>query len=100
MTKPRAATVTTIPADVPHRPSLSAVLQDSARTQDQQVAKGQHLQRVEVAGGVGYRFINSIQQDTPENPEESIKTWNAVYCALVLEEFLKELAALSSNILF
>ena len=57
--------------------------------------RGQQLQRVQVSGGVAYRFINSQRPDVQENPEESLKTWNAVYCALVLEEFLKELAALS-----
>ena len=57
--------------------------------------RGQQLQRVQVGGGIGYRFINSQLPDVQENPELSLKTWNAVYCALVLEEFLKELAALS-----
>ncbi|KAK7479180.1 hypothetical protein BaRGS_00029524 [Batillaria attramentaria] len=98
MTKPRAATVSDIPAEKKKMSLTDLLFRRSPRQRQNPGSagrKGQHLQRVEVAGGVGYRFINSIQQDTPENPEESIKTWNAVYCALVLEEFLKELAALS-----
>ena len=50
-----------------------------------------------VAGGMGYRFINRSDEDCTERPEESLKTWNAVYCAVVLEEFLKELAALAQE---
>ncbi|XP_076468429.1 FHF complex subunit HOOK-interacting protein 1B-like isoform X2 [Babylonia areolata] len=56
--------------------------------------RGQQLQRVPVSGGVGYRFINSQGPPGPQHSPD-VKTWNAVYCALVLEEFLKELAALS-----
>ena len=60
--------------------------------------QGQQLQRVEVGGGVAYRFINSQQtKEGQESGEDSLKAWNAVYCALVLEEFLKELAALSQE---
>ncbi|XP_041359783.1 FTS and Hook-interacting protein-like isoform X2 [Gigantopelta aegis] len=55
------------------------------------------LQRIPVQGGMGYRFINRSDEDTQERPEESLKTWNAVYCAVVLEEFLKELAALAQE---
>ena len=45
--------------------------------------------------GDGYRFINrpSPPPDGSQDHMESVKTKNAVYCALVLEEFLKELAA-------
>lgn len=59
------------------------------------VRKNPQLKQVEVAGGVGYHFINDFQRDTQDSHEELLKTWNAVYCALVLEEFLKELSALS-----
>lgn len=67
------------------------------RSPKQKVLQGAPtLQRVPVAGGgYGYHFINSYQQAIQENPDESIKMWNTVYCALILEEFLKELAALS-----
>ena len=47
----------------------------------------------------GFRYIN--RQASENNPVaekmESVKTKNAVYCALVLEEFLKELAAISQE---
>ncbi|XP_055958730.1 FHF complex subunit HOOK-interacting protein 1B isoform X3 [Patella vulgata] len=59
--------------------------------------KGTQLQRVPLRGGVGYRYINSKHEESPDSPEGSIKTWNAVYCAIVLEEFLKELAALAQE---
>lgn len=36
-------------------------------------------------------------QDSPEATLESMKTKNVVYCAIVLEEFLKELAAISQE---
>ncbi len=47
----------------------------------------------------GFRYINRQSPDPNQTPEkmESVKTKNAVYCALVLEEFLKELAAISQE---
>ncbi|ESP03652.1 hypothetical protein LOTGIDRAFT_137063 [Lottia gigantea] len=59
--------------------------------------KGSQLQRVPLRGGVGYRYINSKQTESLDSPEGTLKTWNAVYCAIVLEEFLKELAALAQE---
>jgi len=56
-------------------------------------SKKGHLQTI----NDGYKFINRGQNSEPRNDErglESVKTKNAVYCALVLEEFLKELAAI------
>ena len=48
----------------------------------------------------GFRYNN--RQLTPAEPQpandlETLKTKNAVYCALVLEEFVKELAAISQE---
>lgn len=50
-------------------------------------------------GGRGYRYINqqSPNEHFESNPMDNAKTRNAVYCAIVLEEFLKELAALSQE---
>lgn len=49
--------------------------------------------------GKGFRYFNRTDspQDSEENPLEALKTKNAVYCAVVLDEFLKELAALSQE---
>ena len=48
------------------------------------------------AEGSNYRYTNVKPQDVAEQ-EASLKTKNAVYCALVLEEFLKELAAVAQE---
>ncbi|CAI9734644.1 Hypothetical predicted protein [Octopus vulgaris] len=50
-------------------------------------------------GGRGYRYINqqSPNEHFEVNPMENLRTRNAVHCAIVLEEFLKELAALSQE---
>lgn len=50
-------------------------------------------------GNKGMRYINRESPDPHHTPEkmESVKTKNAVYCALVLEEFLKELSAISQE---
>ena len=50
-------------------------------------------------GGRGYRYINqqSPNEHFESNPMDNLKTRNAVYCAIVLEEFLKELAALAQE---
>lgn len=55
--------------------------------------------RLQILGdGKGIRYINRTMQELATNDKmESVKTKNAVYCALVLEEFLKELAAVSQE---
>ncbi|KAI0227323.1 hypothetical protein LSAT2_022231 [Lamellibrachia satsuma] len=52
----------------------------------------------------GFRYINrpsptSSPQSTDRtvSSRETLKTKNAVYCALILEEFMKELAAISQE---
>ena len=50
--------------------------------------------------GKSFRYINRQSPDhktAAQERMESVKTKNAVYCALVLEEFLKELAAISQE---
>ena len=49
--------------------------------------------------GHGYKYNNRNVGDnkTVQDPVESARTKNAVYAALVLEEFLKELAAISQE---
>lgn len=96
LSKPRAATVSDVPAEK-RKVSLASLLFRRSPKQQPGLAGGQHLQCVEVAGGVAYHFINSQARDRQDTAQESVKTWNAVYCALVLEEFLKELAALSQE---
>lgn len=51
-----------------------------------------HLQII--PGGKGYRYVNQRQQTILENPMDSPKTRNSVYCAVILDEFVKELAAI------
>lgn len=54
--------------------------------------------RLQLLGdGRGVRFVNRAQSPETQDKMESVKTKNAVYCALVLEEFLKELAAISQE---
>jgi hypothetical protein len=50
-----------------------------------------------LAGNKGMRYINRKQEEKRAQQVESVKTRNAVYCAIVLEEFVKELAALSQE---
>ena len=52
-----------------------------------------------LSAGTGFRYIHrqASPDEAPENPIEALKAKNAVYCALVLEEFVKELAALSQE---
>lgn len=51
-----------------------------------------------IPGNRGVLFINK-KPEVPRQPGsgESAKTRNAVYCAIVMEEFVKELAALSQE---
>ncbi|XP_067134483.1 LOW QUALITY PROTEIN: FHF complex subunit HOOK-interacting protein 1B-like [Centruroides vittatus] len=50
-----------------------------------------------IPDGQGYRYISKPSPDAPEGKLETIKTKNAVLCAVVLEEFLKELAAITQE---
>lgn len=45
----------------------------------------------------GYRYNNRRQIESIQSGPESQKTKNAVYCAVILEEFVKELAALAQE---
>ncbi len=50
----------------------------------------------------GFRYVSKAQSpppvtESPASTMEALKKKNAVYCALVLEEFLKELAAISQE---
>jgi len=51
----------------------------------------------------GFRYVNqkspagSTSHDTIADQLEALKTKNAVYCAIVLDEVLKELAAISQE---
>ncbi len=70
----------------------------------QQNTKGKTIglkdSRLQLLGdGKGARFINRPTDGSASlgDKMESVKTKNAVYCALVLEEFLKELAAISQE---
>jgi len=58
--------------------------------------KGRQLEIL--SGNKGIRYVNQKPQDrTVISYSESLKTRNAVYCAIVLEEFVKELAALTQE---
>ena len=49
--------------------------------------------------GDGFRYVNRSSSSEPPsaNPLETLKAKNAVYCAIVLDEFVQELAALSQE---
>lgn len=58
--------------------------------------KGKGAQLQIIPGGKGYRYVNQRQPSVPDNrdPMDSPKTHNSVYCAVILDEFVKELAAI------
>lgn len=59
-------------------------------------SKGKQLEIL--SGNKAIRYVNQKPPEkTPVSYTESVKTRNAVYCAIVLEEFVKELAALSQE---
>ena len=59
--------------------------------------KGPQLQVLQ--GARGFRYINYQNRppDVTENPMNSPKIRNALFCAVILEEFVKELAAYSQE---
>nr|XP_022324300.1 FTS and Hook-interacting protein-like isoform X2 [Crassostrea virginica] len=60
-------------------------------------SKGPQLQVLQ--GARGFRYINYQNRppDVTENPMNSPKIRNALFCAVILEEFVKELAAYSQE---
>lgn len=56
--------------------------------------------RIQMIDGKSMHYINRMSTQLPAakvNDLEVIRTKNAVYCAIILEEFLKELAAISQE---
>ncbi|XP_069130836.1 FHF complex subunit HOOK-interacting protein 1B-like isoform X2 [Argopecten irradians] len=55
--------------------------------------------QMEMVPGRGYRYVHrqKMPEQVPTNPMDSSKTRNIVYCALILEEFVKELASFSQE---
>ncbi|KAK3575941.1 hypothetical protein CHS0354_001144 [Potamilus streckersoni] len=96
----RATSVYEVPSKEKRHRTLSDLLFKRSpvdKKQETNSKKAQQQQRLEIIPGKGFRFINRKMNDTNDNPVESLKTRNAVYCALVLEEFIKELAALAQE---
>ncbi|XP_045203836.2 FHF complex subunit HOOK interacting protein 1B-like isoform X4 [Mercenaria mercenaria] len=97
--KLRASTVTEIPSKEKRHRTLSELLfrrnPNDKKMGSASSAKGAKLEIL--AGNKGMRYINRKQEEKREQQVESVKTRNAVYCAIVLEEFVKELAALSQE---
>ena len=67
-------------------------------------AKGRESPRRLLRESSGFRYINRPSRGASPQPadnaassREILKTKNAVYCALILEEFTKELAAISQE---
>ncbi|KAG8196983.1 hypothetical protein JTE90_013132 [Oedothorax gibbosus] len=50
-----------------------------------------------IADGQGYRYVSKPTPYSLEGEMESLKARNAILCAVVLEEFLKELAAIAQE---
>ena len=61
------------------------------------IQDGRRIQIMEDNKGIRYNNRQSPDHNSATEKMESVKTKNAVYCALVLEEFLKELAAISQE---
>ncbi|XP_055944834.1 FHF complex subunit HOOK-interacting protein 1B-like isoform X2 [Argiope bruennichi] len=50
-----------------------------------------------ISDGQGYRYVSKPTPYSLEGEMESVKAKNAIFCAVVLEEFLKELAAIAQE---
>ncbi|XP_064636306.1 FHF complex subunit HOOK-interacting protein 1B-like isoform X2 [Lineus longissimus] len=110
--KPRTESTVSLPAQRPKTPvqeiktsekrktSISDFLfRRSPQTDKDKAGGATGKSRLERVSGGGYRYINSRTANIQDRRSEveSQKTKNAVYAAIVLEEFLKELAAISQE---
>ncbi|XP_052282606.1 FHF complex subunit HOOK interacting protein 1B-like isoform X3 [Dreissena polymorpha] len=98
-TKLRAATISDVPSKEKRHRTLTEMLfrrnSKDKKTEQNMSTKGTKIEIL--SGNKGIRYMNKRPEDRPFNPAESSKTRNAVYCAIVLEEFVKELAALTQE---
>ncbi|XP_059145478.1 FHF complex subunit HOOK-interacting protein 1B-like isoform X2 [Physella acuta] len=105
--KTRADTIgALVPAKDKKKVTLSELFFRRSPGKGKLVAGSKHhqLQRVQVGGTAAYRYISpqdyagsGDRSSIGDSYGQSLTTWNAVYCALILDEFLKELAALSQE---
>ncbi|CAM1302857.1 FAM160A1 (predicted) [Pycnogonum litorale] len=94
---------TVIMADAAHhrgevrRRSLTNFLFRRGTFHDEKEQSVREVELESIAEGQGYRYINKRSPDAPEEKLEWLKTKNAVLCAIVVEEFVKELASISQE---
>lgn len=82
----------------PRRRSLSNILFGRGsilKGRERGTLRGPSLESI--SDGQGYRYFTKPTPDALEGEMESVKTRNAILCAVVLEEFLKELAAIAQE---
>ncbi|GIX97207.1 FTS and Hook-interacting protein [Caerostris extrusa] len=81
----------------PRRKSFTSFFRKSSflRTRDNIFGKEPMLESI--SDGQGYRYVSKPTPYSLEGEMESVKAKNAIFCAVVLEEFLKELAAIAQE---
>lgn len=78
-----------------HRTLTELLFRRSPKDQKRLAGEGSRLEIL--AGNQGMRYVARRGEPPPPTNRESTKTRNAVFCAIVLEEFVKELAALTQE---
>ncbi|GFX72240.1 FTS and Hook-interacting protein [Trichonephila clavipes] len=82
----------------PRRRSLTSFLfrkSSFLRNRDHGFSKEPMLESI--SDGQGYRYVSKPTPYSLEGEMESVKAKNAIFCAVILEEFLKELAAIAQE---
>lgn len=96
--KLRSSTINEVPSKDKRHRTLADLLFKRSPGDKKTVPVGKKGDKLEVIpGNRGFRYINKKPEPAKASQGESAKTRNAVYCAIVMEEFVKELAALSQE---
>ncbi|WAQ99642.1 F16A1-like protein [Mya arenaria] len=98
-TKLRASTAAEMPSkEKRHRTLTELLFRRNTRDKKSLPSPNGNGNKLELlTGNRGMRYIHRRPDENPASYGESLKTRNAVYCAIVLEEFVKELASLTQE---
>ncbi|XP_054723761.1 FHF complex subunit HOOK interacting protein 1B-like [Uloborus diversus] len=94
----RSSTIPELRRGEPRRKSLTNFLfrkSSFLRNKEHSFVKEPSLESI--SDGHGYRYISKPNPFSLEGEMEAVKARNAILCAVVLEEFLKELAAIAQE---
>ncbi|XP_035224048.1 FTS and Hook-interacting protein-like isoform X2 [Stegodyphus dumicola] len=97
LSRARCSTVPELQRGEPRRRSLTSFLFRKSNFLKNRDSFSKEPTLESISDGHGYRYVSKPTPYSLEGEMESVKAKNAILCAIVLEEFLKELAAIAQE---